>query len=408
MKPNRPKAPLPEPMTAMESDTWAGKTVRIRFGDTARRVLDENEFPKQIASRLEELIQEIPEAAIRPLDDPGAPDLEAWNVNLEPYLGMNWLEPPWFVSEHYFYRRILEAIGFFQAGQGQRYEPFLVSKQRGLEQGFDDIVRLAHLESDWLQVDRLPRESVLPVIYMDLWGNQADYSLWPADDGSKPDHADLSQADDFLLVDSGTQVADYILSLHGKNPRIDFLIDNAGLELVNDLVFADLLLTAGAAKQVYFHLKAHPTFVSDALPKDVNMTVEFFQTSTDPIVQALGLRLFEHINNTRLNLRSDFFWNSPLDGWEIPEALIEVISGSDLVISKGDANYRRLLGDRHWSFTTPFDQIINYFPVPLVALRTLKSELVCGLEPGQVEAIAAEDPEWMVNGRWGLIQFYFP
>jgi len=409
MKTRQPNAPVPEPMRAVEPGTWANKTVRVRFGDTARRVLTENDFPELIVARLEELIAEIPEASIRVLNDPGAPDLEDWNAYLGSYLGMNWLEAPWFISEHYFYRRILETIGYFQAGPGKGWDPFQVSKQRGLEQGIGAIVGLASKLGDWLNADQPIRENLLSLIYTDLWGNQADYSLWPADAAgeNKPDHTDLFQAKDYLLIDSAAQVADCILSLKGENARIDFLIDNAGMELMNDLVLTDYLLSTGAVKQVYFHLKAHPTFVSDALPKDVDFTIGFLKTSDKFSVKVLGERLSEHIKNSRLKLRSDFFWNSPLDGWEMPETLTAEFSRSGLVISKGDAHYRRLLGDRHWPFTTPFVDIVNYFPAPLAALRTLKSELVCGLNSGQSEAIALVDPEWLVNGRWGLIQFHY-
>jgi len=37
-------------------------------------------------------------------------------------------------------------------------------------------------------------------------------------------------------------------------------------------------------------------------------------------------------------------------------------------------------------------------------LRTMKAELIVGLEPGQVETLSAEDSEWMVNGQRGIIQ----
>ena len=45
----------------------------------------------------------------------GAPDLDAWKNYVNPYLGQNWYQPPWFFTEHYFYRRILEATGYFQS-----------------------------------------------------------------------------------------------------------------------------------------------------------------------------------------------------------------------------------------------------------------------------------------------------
>jgi hypothetical protein len=52
----------------------------------------------------------------------------------------------------------------------------------------------------------------------------------------------------------------------------------------------------------------------------------------------------------------------------------------------------------------PFADAVSYFPAPLVALRTLKGEIITGLAPGQTERLAAEDPAWLVNGRRGVIQ----
>ena len=51
-----------------------------------------------------------------------------------------------------------------------------------------------------------------------------------------------------------------------------------------------------------------------------------------------------------------------------------------------------------------FQDILNYFPAPLCALRTLKAELAAGLDAEQTCRISLEDPDWMTNGRWGVIQ----
>jgi len=89
----------------------------------------------------------------------------------------------------------------------------------------------------------------------------------------------------------------------------------------------------------------------------------------------------------------------------MPASLRRKLSEADLLISKGDANYRRLLGDRHWPFTTPFDDIVGYLPAPLLALRTFKSEVAAGLHPEQVADLDKNDPDWLINGKWGVIQF---
>ena len=91
--------------------------------------------------------------------------------------------------------------------------------------------------------------------------------------------------------------------------------------------------------------------------------------------------------------------------WELPSDLSQDLSRSDLIISKGDANYRRLLGDRQWDFTLPFHQVVDYLSVPLAALRTLKAELAVGLDLDQIRETYNQDPTWMVDGKWGVVHF---
>ena len=44
------------------------------------------------------------------------------------------------------------------------------------------------------------------------------------------------------------------------------------------------------------------------------------------------------------------------------------------------------------------------FPKPYLVLRTLKGEIMVGLRPGQAEALAQQDPTWLINGKRGIIQ----
>ena len=125
-------------------------------------------------------------------------------------------------------------------------------------------------------------------------------------------------------------------------------------------------------------------------------------------VRALGERLRSYIETGDLALEADPFWTSYLMFRDFPPSLRDTLARSDLVILKGDVNYRRLLDDRHWPHTTPLEQIAAYFPAPLLVLRTLKGEIQVGLEPGQAEALAAEDADWLINGQRGLVQYCQP
>jgi hypothetical protein len=81
-----------------------------------------------------------------------------------------------------------------------------------------------------------------------------------------------------------------------------------------------------------------------------------------------------------------------------------LFTGSRLVIFKGDANYRRVVGDALWSPETPLSIVTSGFPAPLLALRTLKSDPIVGLPPGTAQQLEALDPAWRVNARRGVIQ----
>jgi len=106
-----------------------------------------------------------------------------------------------------------------------------------------------------------------------------------------------------------------------------------------------------------------------------------------------------------LELAPAFYWNFPLAFWDIPPSLRHELESADLVISKGDANYRRLLGDRHWPFTTPLEKILNHLSTPLLVLRTLKAEVAAGISSPEIERAQKMDANWMTDGRWGVVQF---
>jgi hypothetical protein len=401
-----PSIPIPGPLRGSDAGSFAKKTVRMRMPDIARRTLADNDFPVEIAARIRELIDEMPLGKIRPIQDPGAPDEQAWAGYLDPYLGCNWLEIPWFFGEHYFYRRIVEATGYFQQGHWRERDPYASQKKAGLRSSLTAIQALVgnlnqSINRGW------KRGAFLRLLNADLWGNQADLSMWPAGQGDQPTHAEQVQRQ-HLLVDDAMMIAEAVEALPDEPARVDFLVDNAGFELVTDLCLVDYLLSAMPTWRVRLHLKAHPTFVSDAMVGDLMKTILFIQDCDDLVLRAFADRLEEHLRSQRLQLKDDFYWTSPLESWCMPRCLKNELGEAALVISKGDAQYRRLLGDRHWPYSTPLENILNYFPAPLVILRAAKSEVMAGLKPGQAERLFQEDPEWLYNGRWGLIQLWKP
>jgi uncharacterized protein with ATP-grasp and redox domains len=401
----KPKLPIPQPLRGIDPDSFAYYTVTVRLPNIIQHVLIENDFSQPIVRQLKTLMEEIPSAPIRHLNDSGAPDASQWAEYLEPYLGLNWLQIPWFLAETYLYRRILEATGYFEPGEGYHVDPFALQKQRGLDTTQESIANLSLQLNSWVKQPDKMFNFFASILMIGLWGNQADLSLWPAGNHEQPKQTDLQTLHSDILINDTGAIIDYLAGRMNKLPRIDFIADNAGYELVCDLALADFCLSSSLASTVVLHLKSHPTFVSDAIIKDVEQTIQFLAKNLQPDIKNFGQRLQSYLETNRLQLQDDLFWTSPLSFWEMPEHVRQKLVQSNLLISKGDANYRRLLGDRHWPYTTPFADIVSYLPAPLVALRTLKSEVGAGFEPEQVKFLTEQDPHWLTNGKRGVIQF---
>jgi uncharacterized protein with ATP-grasp and redox domains len=403
-----PSLPLPQPLRGLEIPSFTHYSIVTRLPEIARRTLGENDFRPDTVARIQQLIDEIPAAPIRHLEMPSAPDTAEWISYTQAFNGLNWLEVPWFFAEEYFYQRILEATGYFEPGSGWQQDPFSYQKRRGLETTADEIHALCE-RLDGLLAASQPgaqhSQALGQLLLVDLWGNQNDLSLWPAADQPEANDGQpvaLREAQEHILDNHLEEVLDHLARLDSGQSRVDMIVDNAGFELVCDLALADYLLSGWHAARVNLHIKLQPVFVSDALSKDIADTLAFLDRHSALAARSLAERLESHLASGRLVLRSDPFWTSPLAMWDASTSLITELAQAQLLICKGDANYRRLLGDRHWGMDLPFARVVDYLPVPVLALRTLKSEIAVGIE---ADRIPLNEPDWMSSGRWGLVQF---
>ena len=180
------------------------------------------------------------------------------------------------------------------------------------------------------------------------------------------------------------------------------------LRLVTDLAMADFLVSSGIAATVPFQLKGHPTFVSDAMESDLLETVEHFVNQKDesPHCSAAGKRWKEYLESGKWICREDYYWCQPFPFWQMPPGTSASLSEADYCFVKGDANYRRLLGDCTWDYVEDsFEDVVgSYFPCPVVALRTLKAEVGCGMSKDLIEGAKSKDKNWQTNGGWGVLQ----
>lgn len=385
---------LPLPLMTSEPGSFARLTIVERKPQILRQVVEDNDYPPEILQALETFGQEIAGRPVGLLEGQSS-DVAFWNRTLAAYRGKTWLQMPWYLAESFFYRRLLEAVRYFEPGPWKGHDPFGRQKRRqeriAVEWLAENGRSLAVLE---------PKEGFEALLHSCLWGNRADLSNYAV---RVEVQAGLRARQErrYILVDHTEEVH---ARLSGGLQRLDVVNDNAGLELLFDLAMADGFFCRGWVKKVVFHLKDRPFFVSDAMPRDVHALVSLLRGASEAGTKKLGLRLHEYLAEKRLILRDDPFWTSCLMFRRLTPSLRAELARSDLVVLKGDVNYRRLLDDRHWPPTVPLSEIAAYFPSPFFVLRTLKGEIVAGLRPGQAEAVAAQDRTWLIDGQWGIIQ----
>lgn len=247
---------------------------------------------------------------------------------------------------------------------------------------------------------------------MSLWGNKCDLSVSAGQDNSQKTSPieSLSSLKPFILVDDSNMVWSTLRKTTAS--RVDLVLDNAGFELVTDLVFADFLVSSGLVREVHFYGKSFPWFVSDVTAHDFQWTVRQTMAANHREMSKSGARWRSYLKEGVWSYHDHLFWTQPHEFCDMaadaPD-LYETLQGADLVIFKGDLNYRKLVGDRDWDHTVAFDTALRGFgPAPLCSLRTLKANVQVGLQPHQGEALSLQDPDWMTSGKYAVIQFFNP
>ncbi|MEM5776103.1 MAG: damage-control phosphatase ARMT1 family protein, partial [Anaerolineaceae bacterium] len=239
-----------------------------------------------------------------------------------------------------------------------------------------------------------------------LEGNRVDLSLWPVQDGQDQNPQRQTNGENPMLVNDLPEALDWIFSHPVR--QVDLLMDNAGFEMLSDLCMLAFLLDQGVIEQAVLHVKPYPVFVSDVIEDDVYHSIHLLKGQMDkyPQLAALGEQLESHLSAGAIRIRRGGFWGLPFVFWEMDREVEENLSRADLIISKGDANYRRLVGDRRWDYQKPFSSVVSYMSAPLLAIRVIKSEPGAGYPLADFSRMTQTDPEWMRNGKWGSIQFW--
>ena len=392
----------PAPIRTDQSNAFANNTMRVRLPAIIDETIARNsDYPASIKQRLRRLRDDLVAGApIKPLSPDPAYDEAEWARALERQGEIagsepTWHKVEWFFAETYTYRCLIEAVRWAETGR----DPFLPKKLDEL-QG-DALWRLVERASAPLDA---PEAELKRAIALALWANRIDLSYA----ASLERGIDISPED--LLVDDREPVLAYLCDT-GFSPAgfkssqpIYIVADNTGSELAMDLALSDCLLRH-ASQRVVIYLKLFPTFVSDATPSDVWMLLREMERR-GKYAAALANRLRSAWEEERLRFQPHPFWTSSRFLWDLPADLASGLNAARLVVIKGDANYRRTVGDCLWAPQTPFPDVANYLEAPLLCLRTLKSDPVVGLPSAETaDELDRIDPEWCVNGKRGLIQF---
>jgi hypothetical protein len=131
----------------------------------------------------------------------------------------------------------------------------------------------------------------------------------------------------------------HLLGYRDHGGTLHVVLDNVGLELVSDLCLATVLTHFKLVDRVIFHAKAHPTFVSDAVPEDVNYTLNFLRDRDS--TQSMAQRWIHYFSEGQWQVVGEYYWNHFSPFWEdMPQDLCNQLETAVLVIVKGDMNTR--------------------------------------------------------------------
>ncbi|SDP38667.1 Protein of unknown function DUF89 [Streptomyces sp. cf386] len=391
--PDRSDTPLAPVLLGSEPGSFPHSVLAERHPAIIRQVRESFPYDPERHRALDALLASCAKGVIEPLpaDAHDRGRWTAWGADL--YTGRSWFDVPWLWSESYFYRQLLEAVGYFTPGPWQGIDPFRPSKLAELDAPETDE-ELAALDS---LADRPTDEQDRALLHGSLWGNRADLGFR------------LSAAQGEASSDTPPLVADDSETLWSLLPpsgaaTLCLIADNAGRELVPDLLLIAHLLTQGRVGRAVLHIKPYPYYVSDATHTDVLDALRRL-TAAPGAAATYGRTLWSAMTDGRLVVRAHPFSSGPLPFAEMPGDLREELATATLTLVKGDLNYRRLVGDRLWPPTTPFTEVTAHFPGPVAALRTLKSDVITGLDARTEAALVeAEGQKWRTGGTHALIQ----
>lgn len=329
-----------------------------------------------------------------------------------------WFNTAWLYCECYMYRIIAQE--FALTNHLKNYDPFEEQKQAAFTDSLNSIESLAAYTMDLVQrAENLSihetKEELFKFFKVNLWGNKCDLSLSAGADVSQSSNPIevLKSLDKDILINN-TELAWNVLRKNETKDRdtVDMILDNAGYELFTDFCLSVFMVSTKLASKVRFYVKRYPWYISDVTTYDFHWSLDYMQNSSNRSLQEFGKLASNYLKDNIWTVEEELFWTGPYDFAEMKEqdpVLYAKLSDAKMAIFKGDLNYRKLLGDINWEYTTEFMEALRGFqPTNILSLRTVKSDVCVGLFPGVAEDLFRQDEKWMFTGQYGLIQSITP
>ncbi|XP_055598645.1 damage-control phosphatase ARMT1-like [Uranotaenia lowii] len=428
------KPPHNVPLKAQYKRGFAYYTMRERLPVILTQVIDQlskdkeqivNHFGEEAREELKHAIGEISKLKYELQTDKELNpivsqlgDEKLWNDFIDSLGEQNsFYSACWLYTETYMYRR-LNSI-FENTSALKKLDYFQQQKHKALTNSYEAmgavLQSIENFNQDAGNKDETEvGEFFRKMLKLNLWGNRCDLSITAGQDVKQDGDpfSLLAALDECIVSDHTVPVWECVKDLthSGGHIVVDIINDNSGYELFTDLCLADFMIEHRLAQRINFNVKAIPWYISDVTPKDMQWTLDTLGDHENPLLSAFGKRLKSRFLSGELVLKEVHnFWTSPYEFCRMQDvcpALYEELSRSQLLIFKGDLNYRKLLGDFNFPYTTPFrDALRGFVPTSLCTLRTVKADLICGLQEGLSDKLDAKDDQWMVTGEYGVIQF---
>uniref|UniRef100_A0A1D1YII5 Sugar phosphate phosphatase n=1 Tax=Anthurium amnicola TaxID=1678845 RepID=A0A1D1YII5_9ARAE len=448
MEVNPANPPRPA-LQATDKNSFAYITAKKRWSEILEKVIDDiyntnNSLDpsevdkiqegKRIVESLTELKYQIQQKSpLIPIEASEALDIDTYNYVLNTYFkDKNWYSATWLFTECYLYRRIHLTLA--ETKRWRSYDPYFRQKEDSFKASFTSIIEIAKRINELISAPKMNSDNrdietdriiFHELAQISLWGNATDLSMLTNisfDEVKKLQNTGtkhLEESERNILANDLEKVWGWILKC--RNTRIDFILDNAGFELYGDLVFADWLIQSSYAREVHLHAKPIPWFVSDTTRHDFDwlfqtlQSDDFFSSASElekSSLKKLANRWQSYITNSQWIFTQDYFWTSPYSYWHLADQAPDLYADlckSQLVIFKGDLNYRKLVYDCKWETTVPFKDAIGPLASakgapPVLTMRTGKSDLFVGLEEGVEERLNSIEKGWMYSGKYAVVQ----